>query len=350
MKLRHFDFTKKIFFHPENIVAYKRGERPFPITVEIDPTNRCNHRCSFCFYSEHLQSSRASLGTELVMDRLSEMRLLGTKGISFTGGGEPMLHRDFLKLVRHGKSEGFDIGCITNGSRLTEETFETVGNCLQWIRISMGGGDRESYQLVQGVDHFDRVLSNLLALCAFKTGTRSRLNIGVRILVTPQNLNSLETIARELLSAKGLDYLQLAEDQNTKPGDTFWVSDKTQGAIANCEAVLGKADIPVLASGYVPLQSQLHVPRTCYAHFFQVAITAEGDVAFCKNARGEKRAVIGNINVQSLASIWRGMKTWELESAYSPSTCGLYCKNIALNLVMEETLYPAADMSPNFIS
>ena len=45
MKLYNFDFSKKIFFHPEKIVEYKEGKRPFPTSLEIDLTNICNNHC-----------------------------------------------------------------------------------------------------------------------------------------------------------------------------------------------------------------------------------------------------------------------------------------------------------------
>ena len=76
LDLGNFDFTKKILFHPEQIASYKNNERPFPITLEIDLTNRCNHRCNFCFYAEHIgvEADKPSLNTELLMQRLTEER------------------------------------------------------------------------------------------------------------------------------------------------------------------------------------------------------------------------------------------------------------------------------------
>lgn len=350
MELYNFDFSKKIFYHIEKIIEYKNGKRPFPITVEVDLTNKCNHKCSFCFYSEHLKTSKATLDTKLIKERISELGRLGTKGVSFTGGGEPTLHKDFYEIIEHTKKEGIDIGCISNGSNIRKKYHSEIMQNLQWIRISMGGGDTESYKKIQGVDHFDRVVENLLNLCISKTNSGSKLNIGVRILLNESNIDSLNNIAKIIMQAKGLNYLQLAQDQYTKPGNTFWQSEKTQLGIKETTELLKNYDIKVLASGYVPLQNGLHIPRTCYAHFFQIAITAEGDVVFCKNGRGEEKVYIGNIKKSTLDEIWQGKKTKALENLLAPSNCNLYCKNIALNIAMEQTLYPNKEMTPNFIS
>ena len=56
MELYNFDFSKKIFFHPGKVDDYKEGRRPFPVTLEVDLTNACNHRCSFCFYADKINT------------------------------------------------------------------------------------------------------------------------------------------------------------------------------------------------------------------------------------------------------------------------------------------------------
>ena len=47
MKLKNFDFTQKVYLHPEHVIKLKNNQRPFPMTIEVDLTNHCNHKCSF---------------------------------------------------------------------------------------------------------------------------------------------------------------------------------------------------------------------------------------------------------------------------------------------------------------
>ena len=49
MKLQNFDFSKKVLLHPKQISNIKDGKRPFPITVELDLTNHCNHNARFVY-------------------------------------------------------------------------------------------------------------------------------------------------------------------------------------------------------------------------------------------------------------------------------------------------------------
>lgn len=349
MKLHNFDFSKKLFFHPEQIVDYKQGKRPFPVTVEIDLTNLCNHKCNFCFYAEHLAVDRSSVNTSRILEILKEAKELGAKGVSFTGGGEPMIHKDFMKILAYANNIGLDCGLITNGSAITSNKIKDLIQNLKWIRISMGGGNSDSYKQVQGIDHFDKVINNIKQLSVFNSKSDKKLNIGVRILVKKENLNSLENLKEKLKDIK-INYLQLAPDMFTKDGGKFWNSPDTRKVFDNIEESFQGNEILLLTAGYLQKQDMLDYPRTCYAHFFQVAITAEGNLTYCKNARDEEKFIVGNINQQSLRDIWDSEKNKQIERWVKPSNCGMFCKNMQLNNALEETLYPDDNMSPNFVS
>ncbi|MFC1735408.1 radical SAM protein [Candidatus Hydrogenedentota bacterium] len=348
MKLYNFDFSKKIFYHPEKIVEYRDGSRPFPILVEVDLTNKCNHRCKFCCCAEHINTSRDSMDSEIIQARLAEARELGTKAISFTGGGEPMMHKDFLKILQYAKALGLDAGMLTNGSAINEKNVDTLVSNLEWIRISVGGGDQESYTAVQGIDHFERVLRGINLLAERRRELKAVFNIGVRLLVLPENVDSITSFARLLKDAR-INYLQLAPDQFTDDRGKFWNDPATKQHFEEAGRILEEANTRLLTANYVWLQDRIDFPRTCYAHFFHGLFLADGNVAYCRNAHGKEDYYIGNINKNTLAEIWSGDRTKEIEGRVKPSNCALYCKNMALNVTMEEVLYPDPDMSPNFV-
>jgi len=345
-----FDFGKKILFHPEKIAAYKNGERPFPTTVEIDLTNRCNHRCSFCFYAEHIgvEADKPSLKTELIKKRIKEAKELGTRSIGFTGGGEPTLHKDYLELIEFVHGIGLAVGTITNGSAITKQNAERYVKNLEWIRVSMAGGDRESYAKVQGVDQFELIMKNIEILSNKKEEMKSSLNIGIRTLVTPDNISTLEGFANRIKDLN-IGYYQLAPDQYTDDKGKFWNSKKTQSIFKNIKPILAKKGISLLTTTYMTTQENLDYPQTCYAHFFMVTISAEGNLNFCKNARGEEKYNIGNINEKSLKEIWQDYKTKDIEKWVRPNNCGLFCKNMGINNTMEELMHPPKELYSEFV-
>ncbi len=348
LELAQFDLGKKVIYHPEQITKFKHGERPFPVLVEVDLTNRCNHRCSFCFYAENIgvEADKPSLKKEILMERLTEAKKLGTKAINFTGGGEPMIHPDFIEIMKHVANSGFDVGTITNGSVITQRNVDELVDNLQWIRISVAGGDKESYKKVQGVDQFEKIVQNIKLICDCKINKQSKINIGIRTLVTPENVQSLLHFAT-ILKNMAVDYWQLAPDQYTNDKGEFWNSDETQNVFIAIKNMFQEKYIKLLTTGYIEAQEKLDYPQTCYAHFFMIGIAAEGDVTFCKNARGENGFIIGNINKKSLSDIWNDTKTKDIESWVRPNNCGLFCKSMGINNNMEDIVHPNPSMFPN---
>ena len=343
MKLKNFDFNKKVQLHPDQINKINSNSRPFPLTVEIDLTNHCNHRCSFCVWGEQISTDKSSLLKKNLLECIDDMKTLGAKAITFTGGGEPMIYKDFYEVLTFTKKKGFDCGLITNGSVITEKNTGLLLENLKWIRISMSGGDKDSYFKVQGKDHFNLVCKNLKQIADSKKKLNSKTKIGLRMLVTKENVHTLYNLAEIIHGIEGINYLQIAPDHDNDDSGKFWHGDIVKKEKNKSEKILKEKNIDFITSGFEILntndterQSTLDIPSKCFAHYYQVALMADGNIAFCKNARFDKDFIIGNINDNSIKEIWNSKKNQELEKWIRPNNCGLLCKNIRVNLEMEE--------------
>ena len=73
LKFHNFDFAKKILYHPRKIANILEDKYPFPVNVEIDLSNICNHKCIFCNVSEYISKNRVKLEEERVIELLSEL-------------------------------------------------------------------------------------------------------------------------------------------------------------------------------------------------------------------------------------------------------------------------------------
>ncbi len=343
MKLKNFDFSKKIALHPKQVEGVFNHSRPFPTTIELDLTNHCNHRCSFCVWGEHIATDKSTLKKEVIKQCIFDMKKMGSKAITFTGGGEPMIHKNFGEILEYSRSLGFDCGLITNGSVITERNAEFLINNLKWIRFSISGGDKESYLAVQGKDQFELVCKNINLLSDIKIQKKSDLKIGIRMLITQENIHTLVKLCEILKNIKGVDFLQIAPDHSNEDEGKFWHGEKVKKERDIAEKILISEGIDLRTSGFEILNTSnknndeiINKPSKCFAHFFQIAIMADGSVSYCKNARFDEKFIIGNINNQNIVDIWRSEKNIEFEKWVKPSNCGLLCKNIRVNLGMEE--------------
>jgi GTP 3',8-cyclase len=346
VRYQQFDFYAKALFHGEHAARYLAGTRPVPVNVEIDLTNACNHRCTFCQWGSYIQSNRATMPEAVVRRTLGELRMLGTRSITWTGGGEPTLHGAFFDLLDCSHALGLDNGLITNGSRLDAAHDDQLLSQLVWLRVSMAGGDRASYRAVQGRDDYDLVVASLRRLAATKRQRSAAADIGVAFLLTRSNVDSLRPFAR-LLAGAGIDYLQIRQDMHAGAAERRWWHDDVVPLVAAMEADVAGSGLQLLGASYVEAQAALGYPSKCHAHHFVCAINAEGYVCFCKNTRDKPEFYIGNVLTESFTDIWlRSPRALELEGRVNPMNCATFCKNMEINRAVEDAMRGKVSLDP----
>jgi MoaA/NifB/PqqE/SkfB family radical SAM enzyme len=120
--------------------------------VNIEVTNRCNMRCTFC-----------ALPIRQVPDKEMESRdvyriieeLAGYQGIDFIAFhqfGEPILHKDIWSYVDKCKELGLKTQFVTNGLALTKKNIERlIEHSPSIVRISLHVLDPENHEENRGI-------------------------------------------------------------------------------------------------------------------------------------------------------------------------------------------------------
>lgn len=123
--------------------------RDFPMHLDVEISNRCNLRCTFCDKLPVL--SRDQLGDmdlqlyRRILDEGEAGRLFGLK-LSYRG--EPLLHPNLVEMVAYAKAKGvLDVYFNTNGMLLTQEmSHRLIDAGLDRISISIEGTDPEVFE------------------------------------------------------------------------------------------------------------------------------------------------------------------------------------------------------------
>lgn len=123
----------KVLLDKDLIDQVHHNNRLIPIHIQFLPTNKCNMNCDFCSCSERDQN--LEIDFELASSIITECRKAGTKAVTITGGGEPLLYPHFAKLVDCFENNGIKIGLVTNGLLLHKIPQMTL-NKITWCRIS----------------------------------------------------------------------------------------------------------------------------------------------------------------------------------------------------------------------
>ncbi|OUR93607.1 hypothetical protein A9Q84_19250 [Halobacteriovorax marinus] len=116
--------TKKLTISPPNIV--------------FSLTSRCNKTCDFCHYITELNSPEHK-EDELSYDSFVE--ILDSEGCPSVGriclyGGEPLLNKDFFKILAEAKKRKFLTSIVTNGLLITKYKSELQESNLDLMTVS----------------------------------------------------------------------------------------------------------------------------------------------------------------------------------------------------------------------
>lgn len=104
-----------------------------PIHMQINPTNVCNLNCSFCSCAGRRKNEILPLKTaRYIIDRLA---LIGTRAVTITGGGEPLLYPEIHDLINEFLFNKIKVGLVTNGTQFCNIDAVDL-NKITWCRIS----------------------------------------------------------------------------------------------------------------------------------------------------------------------------------------------------------------------
>lgn len=168
-----------------------------PMHAAIELTYQCNLKCKHC-YIESGPNRNEIMEEKKAHELLNILSEWGVSVIEFTGG-EPTIHSGFNELLTHAV-ELFDlVGIITNGTLITQETFEILSkNHIKIpVQIDLHGSNKEYVDWFTGRDGvFEREVNNIEKIA--KTGALVR----AVMVVTPQSLNQMRSTA-ELAKSLG---------------------------------------------------------------------------------------------------------------------------------------------------
>ncbi len=164
----------------ERFKEYRRlwSEKPrsfdagsFPLFLDIEVTNLCNYRCSFCA-TTYLNKSmkRGIIDPNIVKRIIDEGADKGLCGVKFNDRGEPLLCKELPDYVLYAKKKGLmDVYFNTNGFLMDKKASRwIIESGLDRISISIEGTTAEVYEKYRNGGNFERVLANVSNLRALK--------------------------------------------------------------------------------------------------------------------------------------------------------------------------------------
>jgi MoaA/NifB/PqqE/SkfB family radical SAM enzyme len=151
----------RLNFHDTFIKQYVQEGNPFPISVEIDPSNACNHDCSFCIYhSMHTKERSEKLPAKVMKRLINELVTNGCKSILFVGGGEPMTNPATVDAIELAASHNISVGLVTNGALVGKNHAKRLKQAASYVRFSLDAAKPGTHFKLHRIDDHKRIIES----------------------------------------------------------------------------------------------------------------------------------------------------------------------------------------------
>lgn len=188
---------------PSEWSAFRSCENPYFPMMNLMITGKCNFNCLHCFNAADNDRLNTEWSFEEICAFLDQARDCGVAGFTITGG-EPMLHRRFLDIIREIYQRGMMVFSLnTNGSFLNQEVLDELKKigCCPEIKISLDGIGTHDW--MRRCDGAEKAAVDSMKLC-IENGFRVVSNTQVN----RRNLHTMMATAK-LLNSIGVPKMRI---------------------------------------------------------------------------------------------------------------------------------------------
>lgn len=270
---------RKICYYLDEVSRILQGQTQYPVSCEIDLSNHCQNRCSFCMFKDYLNTSRVNLNYDIYQKIIHELKQLGTESITFTGGGEPTTHPKFREAVLEARELRFEVGLVTNGIEL--DTYIDLVPMFRFVRVSLDAATQSTYSTIKGQPMFERVINNIKSAVEARPPFRNgETTIAISFVVCEENQHEVEQ-AKALARKMKVDYLQFKPAFRRELGKI-----RGDSKAFTTERYEVDSNLPCAIAGLVGI------------------IGADANVYYCCQKRGEDKYCLGNLKTGTLKQMW----------------------------------------------
>ncbi len=295
----------KLLQHLPLVSEWLKCGTSMPITVEISPSSRCNHRCLMCGY-DHLGHSRGEMPGDTLVRVSRELAESGVKGLVFAGDGEPFLNSSLIEAMTQARESGADVAASSNGVLIREDQMSTLVDHLTWFRFSVNGAG-DSYAGVHGChrNQYEMVLANIETMVNVKSRSKSLMTIGVQMVLLPENIKDAMELAKTVKEI-GVDYFVMKPfyfNRNNSYGHDF--------SLQYNEYLDFYREIEMLSTKEFYCKMRLETSENkmrnyskCLGWPFILYVRTDGELMPCLAYQGDEMLSLGSLVSHSFSDLW----------------------------------------------
>lgn len=170
--------------------------QPQPLTkLYLEITTACNLDCQMCVRRVWREPT-GSMPLETFGHLLGQLHQFSPPpAIHLSGYGEPMVHPDFVELVRQAKANGLRVELTTNGTLLTADMAAALIDLeLDSLTVSIDSVRPENYEDIRRNGSFGQIIAHLRQLHRLKLrhkGRHGKPEVGLAFVAMKRNVADL---------------------------------------------------------------------------------------------------------------------------------------------------------------
>jgi len=295
-----------------------------PAQVDMDLTNVCNQDCFYCNSKEHREAAPVQLDYRKyikLLDQIAKWRSHSpnsygtTHTITYPGGGEPTLLKNYERVIEHTVDLGFLTSLTTNGyglDKLIKNVDHDKIRKMAWIGVDIDSADQNEYELIRRSASkrsiFPKVMKNISNLV--NTGA----NVDLKILLNEHNTRA-QSITRLFQAAHDLGVRMIYFRPVILNGQAFKIYDDTVELMDWLGERMGVK---------YKLNTNKTLPRNyskCHQMFQFPVCCADGNVYVCCDNKGNPDFSIGSWLQNDIRDIWLSDRHWEVYNKINTNFC-----------------------------
>lgn len=182
----------------------------YPTMLQVEPTDRCNLRCTLCPVAEGLERPSGSMDLDRfkqLIDAVGEYVFL----ILLWEWGEPFVNPQIYKMISYAKQKGIKLVTSTNGQIFAhrENAEKVVRSGLDTLIFAMDGISQATYERYRRGGKLENILKGIGNVVEVKKSLGSRTPlVNLRFIAMKHNEHEIPALP-ELARQLGVDALTL---------------------------------------------------------------------------------------------------------------------------------------------
>ncbi len=293
----------KVLMWPDHLDGIAKQDFLPPVTVDTDPSNRCNYSCLWCNAFDYMQGKKHDIPEDHLIRLADFYAEWGVHSTCVAGGGEPLINPGTKKFLVALKDRNIQPGVITNGSLIDDEYVEILAKTCRWVGFSMDAATPDTYMKVKGIrtkDTFNKVIDNIKKLCDEVKRIGSGCDVCYKYLLHPYNSNEIYAAAQlaKSIGVKDFHMRPVGWDNITKTSDKDSLDFEPILKIIDEQVAMaleledGNFNFYGVRHKFQPNMKRKVNFKRCWALPLLLTFGADGNCHLCFDVRGRKDLIL----------------------------------------------------------